>query len=616
MGYERRSATRGKLGGRILFALREVLTLRQTFGELTGYARAFAVVSAWLALGMVASVLADQPSPATSLVALNSVGYEPQTAKRATIIGKAEIAQVRDAKTGAVILQVNLKTAGDSSPGQPIMVADFSDVRQEGVYRLSVPGIGDSPVFRIGRDVHNWPLYCTVRAMYLWRCGCKVHGELEGESFSHQACHLEDAYLDFVGGPVGERKDATGGWHDAGDYNKYTINGAFTAATMLRAWEDFHDQLSSLHFDIAESGNSLPDFLDEVRWEVDWLLKMQANDGRVYHKVSTLTYCGFISPDKETAKRYFSPWGSGATASLAAVMAQAARVYRPFDAACADKCLAASRKSYDYLAANPEDHRPDLSAFSMGGYESADADKRLWMAAELWETTGDAKYLQDLEQRIELRKHEGGRSSSLVAGSWDWNDARNLGLFTYLLSKRENRNPHLVDLVHNDAIRVADDILEATRRSPFGRTLGSKYFWGCNGSEVRLAMNLHVAQTLTGDKKYQAAILDGIDHVFGRNIHGRSYVTGIGYRPPMFPHDRRSSADDMEAPWPGYVVGGPWPNASDWHDDRDDYKTNEIAINWNAALIYALSGFVEPRSFEASVRAAQGAAPAEKGAKP
>ena len=152
---------------------------------------------------------------------------------------------------------------------------------------------------------------------------------------------------------------------------------------------------------------------------------------------------------------------------------------------------------------------------------------------------------------------------------------------------------------------VADQIVEQTRLHPYGRTLGPRYYWSCNGTVVRLAMNLRVAQVLTGDKKYEAAMLDGLNHVFGRNPFGRSYVTGLGDRPPLFPHDRRSAGDAIAAPWPGYLVGGPWPGATDWHDDQNDYRTNEIAINWNGALIYALAAFVEPDTFAESVAAAQ-----------
>jgi endoglucanase len=128
------------------------------------------------------------------------------------------------------------------------------------------------------------------------------------------------------------------------------------------------------------------------------------------------------------------------------------------------------------------------------------------------------------------------------------------------------------------------------------------YYWGCNGTVARQTINLNVAYELANDQRYRDTILDALNHLFGRNPYGRSYVTGLGERPPLFPHDRRSGADNHEAPWPGYLVGGPWPGPKDWADTQDSYQTNEIAINWNAALIYALAAFIEPGSFDESVR--------------
>jgi endoglucanase len=195
-----------------------------------------------------------------------------------------------------------------------------------------------------------------------------------------------------------------------------------------------------------------------------------------------------------------------------------------------------------------------------------------------------------------------------VEVNWDWATVRNLGLITYLLSERPGRDSAILARLRDDAMRSAEAIVEAANRHPYGRTLGSTYYWGCNGTVARQTMNLHVAQLLTGEPKYRAAMLDAINHLLGRNPFGRSYITGLGARPPMHPHDRRSVADEIMSPWPGYLVGGPWPKSTDWYDDYEDYRTNEIAINWNGALIYALAAFVEPQTFEASVAAGRRAA--------
>jgi endoglucanase len=108
---------------------------------------------------------------------------------------------------------------------------------------------------------------------------------------------------------------------------------------------------------------------------------------------------------------------------------------------------------------------------------------------------------------------------------------------------------------------------------------------------ARQTVNLQVANRIQPNPKYKLAAIGIVDHIFGKNYYNRSYVTGLGINPPMFPHDRRSGADNIKAPWPGYLVGG-GHSATDWVDKQESYSHNEIAINWQAALVYALAGFV------------------------
>lgn len=561
-------------------------------------------LSSWLTIHFA---MAEEPKferRPIAAVSLNTVGYLPKSQKIASIRGLNGEFVVRSAASSHEVVRGSLARVSDNSTPlrDAIYFADFSAVSEPGTYALKVAGEDNRIECRVADDLFNWPFYCSVRAMYLWRCGCEVQGEFAGDTFRHAACHLDDGYLDYVDDSPSHqnvRRDARGGWHDAGDYNKYTVNGAFTAGMMLMAWEHFGDRLKTLKFDIPESSNAMPDYLDEVRWEIEWLLKMQADDGSAYHKLSTLQFGGFIAPDKETEKRYFSPWGSAATADLAAVAAQAARVYRPYDPEFAERCVVAAQKSYAFLEAHPEYQAANLRAFGTGAYETRDRDERLWAAAELWETTGDDLYLQDLTERITAAARR-RPDEPIVDSNWDWSEVRNLGLLTFALSQRMG-GEELREKVRKDVVRAADEIATTAGEHPYGRPLGAKYYWGCNGTVVRLAMNLHAAEVITGDAKYRAAMLDGINFVFGRNVHGCSYVTGLGRNPPLFPHDRRSAGDNVRGPWPGYLVGGPWPAAEDWHDAEGDYRTNEIAINWNGALIYALAAFVEPQTFPESI---------------
>jgi endoglucanase len=451
--------------------------------------------------------------------------------------------------------------------------------------------------------------------IYLWRCGTGVSATYRGQTFAHGLCHTNDAWLDFVGGGH-VQKDGLGGWHDAGDYNKYVVNAGITLGALFRAWEDFGPQIRKVHLAIPESGGALPDYLAEIKWELDWLLTMQAPDGSVYHKITTKRFGPFIRPEEETEERYFIPWGSEATAYFVAMMAQAARVYRPCDAAFADRCLQAARRSYEFLQAHPEYHRADQTGFRTGSYEVKELGQfvngvphtRLWAEAELWETTGAPDVLRALEQHIKSVK-------SHVDVDFDWPDAKNLGLLTYVFSGRPGRNPAVVKLVRDNVLAVADGIVRTAARDGYARPLGSIYYWGGNGGVARQTLLLMAADRLTRDNTrpqdvrgaqlmlratgpatgkpaYRATCLDALNHLFGRNYYGRSFVTGLGFNPPLYPHDRRSGSDTVAHPWPGYLVGGPELKAADWKDEEKDARTNEIAINWNAALLYAMAAFL------------------------
>jgi endoglucanase len=142
-------------------------------------------------------------------------------------------------------------------------------------------------------------------------------------------------------------------------------------------------------------------------------------------------------------------------------------------------------------------------------------------------------------------------------------------------------------------LATADGIVQTRSHHGYGRPLGGQYYWGCNGGVARQTLVLQAARRLSPRPEYTETCLDALNHLFGRNPYGRSFVTGLAFRPPMRPHDRRSGGDKVDDPWPGYLVGGAHPKAVDWHDDQGDYRTNEIAINWNGALIYALAGFVK-----------------------
>lgn len=539
-----------------------------------------------LAFSLSAATPALVPAPAVSAIRLNTVGYLPTSPKHASLAGvPATVFTVIRVADGAIALSGTVGTPIlNRDTGELLSDLDFSALRTPGEYRISLPATADSPAFRIAPDLYREPLILATRAMYLWRCGVAVDGDWHGDHFHHDACHLDDAWLDHIDGRH-EKRPSPGGWHDAGDYNKYVVNAGVTVGSMLRAWEDF-PAIRALPLNLPESGGPLPDFLAEIKFETDWLLTMQASDGSVYTKVSTENFGAFILPEEEKTPRYFCPAGTPAAADFVAMLSQAARAFRPYAPAYADRCLAAARHTRAYLAAHPADTPPDQSKFHTGGYPTQDVDDRLWAAAEFWATTGDGAALKETEAR--LRALEPGFDEN-----FDWAEVKNLGLLTYLFSNREGRDPALVATVRKNLLAVGDTLVAKARVHGYARPLDVTYYWGGNGGVARQTLLLQAAYRLTHDQAYRDAALDAVNHLLGRNVHGRSYVTGLGFAPPLHPHDRRSGGDRVDAPWPGYLVGGPHPTARDWQDVQPDAATNEIAINWNAALIYAFAGFVD-----------------------
>ena len=522
----------------------------------------------------------------TSVFHFNSLGYLPSEPKVAAISKAFSTFQLVNLETQAIVFEGNASEMFyQEDVNMKVWKADFSAVKQTGKYFLKIDSGETSPTFDIAPNVYNEAFKTSMRAFYLWRCGAAVEGTHNNILFRHEACHLQDGWLDSIGIP-NQQKDGVGGWHDAGDHGKYIVNAGITVGMMFVAWDQFNDKLKNCNLDLPETAPDFPDYLKELKWETDWILKMQYPDGtgRVSHKLTRTNFSGFIMPEDDHEKRYFTDWSTAANADFVAMMAQAARYFKPYDAIYAQKCLDAALLSYNFLKENPEP-KQFKQRFRTGGYQSPDSDDRIWAAAEMWETTGDQEYLTDFETRIE-------NLEVLVDQNWDWANVKNMGLFTYVLSKREGQTSELLQKVKASVVEVANAIVTEKEKDIFNRPLGGKYYWGCNGTVVRQVLNLYVANTIQPNNEYKTTSLEAIHHVFGKNSFGRSYVTGLGMNSPMHPHDRRSGADNIDAPWPGYIVGG-GQTATNWIDEEASYSTNEIAINWQAALVFALAGYLE-----------------------
>jgi endoglucanase len=543
-------------------------------------------------------------------VKANTVGYLPARVKFATVPAEAadsafvvrDVASQQVAYAGA--LTQNPIEVSDT--GESVRVADFSALNQPGTYVIEVAGYAASPPFEITSSAYADVLRSALLGLYGQRCGASVSIDFGGDTFAHGDCHQTDGAFDatFTPGQYGDH-DATGGWHDAGDYGKYTVNGAFSVAFLLKAWEDFGAPLARIAH-VPDSASPLPGILAEAKYQLDWLLKMQQADGSVLHLVCPRNFPNdSVSPESDRPQRYFLQASTSATAYFEAVVAAGARTIRPFDSAYADELTAAAELADGWLEANPAAkaaaNGTSQSPYVAGGpyniSEPSERAARTWAKVELWRTTGDA----------DLSAIEAQLGDLTVAGSWDWAGAGNLAIFDYADSNLPARNTETVTKLQTSIVKGADTLLSQAQSHGYGRALApTDYNWGSNGMVARSVMNLWAAYRISSDPKYLDAATQQVDYLLGRNPFGRSFVTGVGFAPPVSPHHRPSNSDRMLVPWPGLLVGGPHKNPRDpkakehadvpagkfWFDESSDYYVNEIAINWNAALIYALAGFV------------------------
>jgi endoglucanase len=538
---------------------------------------------------------------------VDQVGYPVDGPKVAVVTAPATQFEVRRANDDVAVFHGSLTAAAfDSNSGDEVRAADFSGLRQPGTYYLQVSGLGRSWNFTIGPSPFDRVYYLAMRAFYGQRCGTAVDLGREFPGYSHAACHQQGEFHASAGksGP----HDNVGGWHDAGDYGRYMVNSGVTTGTLLWAWELFGQKLQHIQLNIPESGNGTPDFLSEVRWNLEWMLKMQDADGGAWHKQTSEHFPDFIMPEKDTLPSEVIGTGSApykstcATADLAAVGAIAARAYRPFDAKFADRALEAAKRAWVWTERYPDVTFKNPSGVTTGEYgDAVCADERLWAAVELWRTTGDSAY------HDHFLTHYAEFLSSLDAPPVEnWKEVGGLALRAYVLMPRKGSNALALKAIRERVLTAADSVAARTQCSPYHVSLQTRdYVWGSNSIAAQYGVDLLMANALVPHREYVDAARDNLHYLLGRNTFSLSWVTQVGNHPLRHPHHRPSGAGKTAEPWPGLLSGGPNANRQDpvlsalpanlppakvYVDDVGSYGSNEVAINWQALLVFLLAG--------------------------
>lgn len=523
---------------------------------------------------------------------VNQCGYMKNMEKKVTFQTEKPVEFSVLKSDGSVIFSGTAdKKVVNESAKETDYIGDFSKVEEPGKYYVTAKGLGESDTFEIGDGVYLPVFQKAMHFFYLQRCGHELQEKAAG-MFAHKACHLEEAVV--YG--TNEKKEVTGGWHDAGDYGRYVGPGAMAVAQLLLAYEVNEKAAKQYKNPLYEQDEQkMPAYLAEVKYELDWMMKMQREDGALYHKVSCYNFCGFIMPEEEKEELVISPVSVTATADFAAVTAMAVRFYEKYDKDYAGKLEEVSKKAYAALQTmelpggfkNP----PEINTGEYG--DANDADERYWAAAELYKAFGDEKYCQDFEKLAEEKIYHG----------YGWVEMGSYGNLAYLSTKFPT-DEKLKDKIKASMIELAQKRCRIAEEDGYGTALLPKeYTWGSNLDTANNGLHLYDAYVLTGEKKYLTAAAGQLHYLLGRNPMGLCYLTGCGTDAVKHPHHRPSGflGKAME----GMLSGGP----CDWLADEavqqlftketapakslldmtGSYSTNEVTIYWNSAFVELLA---------------------------
>ena len=588
-------------------------------------------------------------------VRVNQVGYLPFGPKVATLVTEAVTPlpfTLVDAGGAVVFAGDTVPFGTDASSALNVHTLDFTAFTTVGEGYTITADEETSYPFAIREADYEALRVDTLSFYYPQRSGTVIDGAVAGAEYARPAGHVsapDDGDINLgdrdvpcqppeesepiYGEPwtCGYTLDVTGGWYDAGDQGKYIVNGGISVFQLLNLFERTKlaptSDLGALgdgSLRIPESGNGIPDVLDEARFELEFFLKMIVPEGNpfagmAHHKVHDLHWTGLpLWPHEDPNVRQLHRPSTAATLNLAAAAAQGARIFARYDAVFADKLLNAARKAWAAALANPELYAPIADGADGGGaYQDYDvSDEFYWAAAELYLTTGEGEFL-DYVLGSALHTAEVFTPAGISWFSVAALARMDLAAVPSALPDR--------DAVIESVIQGAEGYLNDQLANGFGQPYdppGGTYVWGSNSQILNNLVVLAAAYDLSGDERFRQGVLKGIDYILGRNALNVSYVTSYGDVFSENIHSRwyaHQLNPAMPLPPAGTVAGGPNSESGSWDptlaalypnadcpaqycyvDDVNSWSTNELTVNWNAPLAWLASFIADQDTAEAS----------------
>jgi endoglucanase len=502
------------------------------------------------------------PGKNVPAIKVDTVGYPPGWRKLAIFNVQPAGAVIKDAqgKLAYTVKAGDVVDKGrDAASLDPTWQVDFSALTAPGTYVIEV-GAQRSDPFRIDQGLYREALAAALKHFYFQRCRTKLeqpYASWHGDSFTRDAlCHVHaDIAWDYADYPKKQRKwQPRAGWHDAGNYEQYVPSTAPTVQALLMAYEDHPKLFADRDGNIPESGNRIPDILDEARWGLEWILSMQEPDTGGFRAREAVFEWSQGKPQDERTPHWIAGVGTASTAKAAAVLAQAARVYKQHDAAFARRCEKASRAAWAFLQKHPErilvDGKGSGQPLWDDSTEFQETGARLIAAVEVWRSFRLREALASANALISDPETQPER---FFSGAW-----ANLSRWGLMGLAFDAQTPEGLRETAKQRLLAAAESARSRIEGSDGYRCASElkdYYWGHNSNLLEKAHQLAVALRLDPSRSWlREALRDQWHWILGRNPNGYSMVTRIGKGPERLYH---TEWGNVKGPVPGYLLGGP-----------------------------------------------------------
>lgn len=518
-----------------------------------------------------------------------------------TVAFSGAIKKRKDVQAGGADCGYPDHAPNGSFTGADVWLIDFSDFTTPGEYRVAVDGIGCSYPFRIHADVYREAFYTTVRALYHQRCGVAL--EAPYTEYTRGRCHHPaetdtvilstwrymdggNAFTELPRDATSEKRPFFGGWHDAADWDKHHYHmGA--ARYMLMAYELKPENFSDAELNIPESGNGIPDIIDEARWCIDFYKSMQEDDGGVHGGIETFRHpANGVSCVTDTDQWYAYAPDPLASLNYAASACQLAFCLRMAgDDSQFENYINSAKKAFQWALDHSTNDDWNVQRFR---------DFRHLASAWLFKVTGEKEYHDYFKSDTMIK------TNSTELEVWNSHDQQ-WGVWTYITTDQPDIDAALKDRLEKATVAWAysDHMNNADRRGyQYGNDWWLPIRWGA-ATRPRI-FPVYMAYVVTGDEKFLGYHYTTVDYILGANPLNMCWVTGLGEKSPQeIMHIDSWFYNDGEVMVPGLIPYGPYQYeagtpSGPWEVTWGMKTTYPVASEWPSHELYFENRYCPP----------------------